>query len=337
MTDRYLREEYIARINRVLDYIENHIGEELRLDQLARVANFSPYHFHRIFRSLVGEPLSRFIQRVRLERAANKLAEQPRLTVTEIAFACGFASSSSFARSFRDFFAMSPTQWRDGRGQPENRGEGMHPPPSPDDEDREKSKIGTQESKSRQDRPLFSRYTEEVKSQVSRRREMIDAKKLSVEVKELSPMHVAYIRHIGPYKGDEDLFESLFKRLFTWAGARNLLRFPETRVLAVYHDNPDVTDESRLRTSACITVPGETGGSGEVGTMTLPGGKYAVAHFTLSTGEYEEAWDALYGVWLPGSGYQPGDGPAFEMYLNDPDTHPEKKAIVDICMPVMPL
>jgi AraC family transcriptional regulator len=70
--------------------------------------------------------------------------------------------------------------------------------------------------------------------------------------------------------------------------------------------------------------------------MDLPGGRYAVGHFTLSSDEYEEAWNALYGAWLPESGYQPEDGPTFEMYLNDPDTHPERMSVVDICMPVKP-
>ena len=68
MTPEHLREEYTARINRVIDYIERHLDEPLRLDTLARVANFSPYHFHRIFAALMGETLNQFIHRVRLGR-----------------------------------------------------------------------------------------------------------------------------------------------------------------------------------------------------------------------------------------------------------------------------
>ena len=167
---------------------------------------------------------------------------------------------------------------------------------------------------------------------------MIKKQLLNVDVKEIPEIHVAYARNIGPYKGDTDLFEKLFNKLFQWAGARDLLHIPETKVMSVYHDNPDVVDESKLRTSVCITVPENTEVEGPVGKMTIPGGKYAIAHFEVDQTEYEAAWDALYGIWLPESGYQPSDDdrPAFEVYLNDPREHPEHKHIVDIYMPVKP-
>jgi len=315
-----LREEYVSRINRVIDYIEEHIEDELSLKCLSRVANFSSFHFHRIFKGIVGEPLNHFIQRVRIEKAANRLIENSKLTVTEIAFACGFSSSSSFARAFREYFGTSATRWR------------------------EKSKIceterniGKTNSNGGKDAGTSSLYAMDVESQDRRRIEMIEKEKPKVDVMDVPAMHVAYVRHIGPYKGDEALFERLFNKLFTWAGARDLLDFTETKVLAVYHDNPDVTDESRLRTSVCITMPEGTAVGGDVGKMTIQGGKYAVGHFELSGGEYEAAWSALYGTWLPESGYQPDDRPTFEMYLNDPKEHPEHKAVVDIYMPVKPL
>ena len=166
---------------------------------------------------------------------------------------------------------------------------------------------------------------------------MMEKEQLRVDVMDVPAMHVAYVRHIGPYKGDTALFARLFDKLFTWAGARDLLNFPETKVLVVYHDNPEVTDESRLRTSVCITVFEETAVDGDVGKMNIQGGKYAVGHFELADDEYEAAWSALYGTWLPESGYQPDDRPTFEMYLNDPKEHPEHKAIVDIYMQVKPL
>jgi AraC family transcriptional regulator len=60
-----LRAEYRSRINRVIDHIDKHISESLRLEDLARVANFSAFHFHRIFGALVGETLNGWIQRKR--------------------------------------------------------------------------------------------------------------------------------------------------------------------------------------------------------------------------------------------------------------------------------
>ena len=75
---QYLREVYISRINRVIDYIESNIASDLSLEELADVAHFSSFHFHRIFRAMVDEPLNVFIQRVRIEKAAAKLIANPR-------------------------------------------------------------------------------------------------------------------------------------------------------------------------------------------------------------------------------------------------------------------
>ena len=159
----------------------------------------------------------------------------------------------------------------------------------------------------------------------------------NVEVKELQEMNVAYVRHIGPYQGDSALFEGLFRRLMTWAGPRDLLADPKLQVLAIYHDNPEITDEDKLRTSVCITVPDGTEVSGEVGGMAIPGGKYAIARFELKDDEYGDAWNAVMGGWLPESGYQPDDRLCFERFHNDPKEHPEGKHVVDICVPVKPL
>lgn len=159
----------------------------------------------------------------------------------------------------------------------------------------------------------------------------------NVEIKDMPELHVAYLRHIGPYKGDQELFARLFGKLMAWAGPRGLLRFPETQVLAVYHDNPDTTDESRLRTDVCITVPQDTNVEGEIGMATIPAGQYAVAHCEITPDQYEDAWNAVYGGWLCESGYQPGAGPCYEVYLNDPKEHPQGKHVVDICVPVKAL
>jgi AraC family transcriptional regulator len=157
-----------------------------------------------------------------------------------------------------------------------------------------------------------------------------------VKVKQIPAMTVAYIRHIGPYQGNEKLFGSLFSKLMTWAGPRELIG-PETKCITIYHDNPDITEDEKLRISCCITVPESTPVEGEIGKMKIEGGKYAVAHFEIFPSQYGDAWSAFYGGWLPESGYQPDDRPCFELYCGDPKTHPEGKHVVDIYMPVIPL
>ena len=155
----------------------------------------------------------------------------------------------------------------------------------------------------------------------------------SIEVKELPELHVAYVRHIGPYHR----IGEAFGRLMRWAGPRGLLRFPDTRSLAVYRDSPETTEEAKLRSDACITVPEGTKVDGEVNLMRIPGGKFAVGRFEIAGDQFGEAWNALMGGWLPGSGYQPDDRMCYELYLNDHEQHPQKKFIIDICEPIKPL
>lgn len=111
---KYLREEYVSRINSVIDYIEANIDTDLSLGNIATAANFSQFHFHRIFHAMVGETLSQFIQRIRLEKAATLLVNNPKKSITEIALECGFSGSAAFARAFRDAFHMTATEWRAG-------------------------------------------------------------------------------------------------------------------------------------------------------------------------------------------------------------------------------
>ena len=160
---------------------------------------------------------------------------------------------------------------------------------------------------------------------------------MDVRVEDLPEVTIAYIRHVGPYAGDTDLFRGLFGRLFAWAGPRNLIRPSESQIVSIYHDDPEVTDPQNLRTSVGVSVPPETEVSGEIGKLTMPSGTYAQARFELLPDQYEAAWKAVYGEWLPKSGYQPDDGPPFERYLNNPEEHPECKHIVEICLPVKPL
>jgi AraC family transcriptional regulator len=107
-------ESYQERINRVLGYIAQRLDAALPLDELAEVACFSPYHFHRIFRGMVGEPVKEHVWRLRLERAAERLRDGSD-PITDIAFDAGYQTHESFTRAFRAMFDEAPSSFRENR------------------------------------------------------------------------------------------------------------------------------------------------------------------------------------------------------------------------------
>src|SRR5215469_3678172 len=103
--------EYAQRINRVIDYLRANLDRQVKLQELAKVACFSEFHFHRIFGAVSGETLNDFTNRLRLEKAARLLRYSDH-SLTDIALDCGFSSSATFSRAFRSGFDTSPSQFR---------------------------------------------------------------------------------------------------------------------------------------------------------------------------------------------------------------------------------
>ncbi len=104
-------ESYGRRLQRVAEHIWTHLDTPLDLARLAEIACFSPYHFHRIYRSTLGETVAETLVRLRLQRAAGQLArtEGP---IAEIGRQAGYGSSAAFSRAFRASYGRTPTAFR---------------------------------------------------------------------------------------------------------------------------------------------------------------------------------------------------------------------------------
>lgn len=314
-TQERSQREYRARINKVMDYIESNIDKPADLETLAGVANFSSYHFHRIFTVMTGETPNAFLSRVRIEKAAGLLLCDES-TISEIAFACGFNDPSSFSRAFRRHFGMTAKEYRATDKLIYTIGS------------RRFGKNGQADSKIR--RNGAPDYPElcgmELKNII-----FMDTR---IEVRQMPKIEVAYIRHTGEFRKIKDAYGKLFR----WAGPRGLLG-PHTRTVTVYHDDPAITSIDKLRQSACITVSGDVKSEGEIGRMTVPEGKYAVGKFDFYGEEgFEKAWNTMC-HWFTESGYEPGDGSCYELYLSDPNAGDNRQPHfeIEICMPVKPL
>jgi AraC family transcriptional regulator len=100
-----------GRLRRVLDYIEEHLAEDITVADLANVACLSIFHFTRAFAATMGVPPHRYVSQRRLESAKVMIATG-RASLREIALDCRFSSESSFTRAFRRAIGMTPAAYR---------------------------------------------------------------------------------------------------------------------------------------------------------------------------------------------------------------------------------
>jgi AraC family transcriptional regulator len=100
------------KFEQCLDHIRANFREDLHLEELAAIANLSPFHFHRLFKKTYHETPAEYLRRIRLEYASHILGLYPERTILEVALECGFNSLVAFSRAFRSYYNLSPTAFR---------------------------------------------------------------------------------------------------------------------------------------------------------------------------------------------------------------------------------
>jgi len=319
-TNKLLKNEYRSRLNRTIDYIQNHYDEDLNLTKLAEVACFSKFHFHRIFRVMVGETLNDFVQRIRLEKSVQMLMTDLNKSITDIALDCGFSCSQNFAKIFKAHYGMTPSifrreyNWNDYTIKMWNFNG--------------KNKDNLQPV----DAFLYDTYYNKRQLPIDK---ILDKQFVpEVRIDNLPDLRVAYIRSRGPY--NYKTIEPVFRQLMQWANPRGLTE-NNSMVLGVVRSNTVITPEDKLIYDVCITVPESIKADRWVDIQVLPGGKFAFHCCEIEKNRDEEAWLSFVLNWLASSDYQPDDRPPYQIYYNDPDTHPLKHQILDLCLPIKPL
>lgn len=99
-------------VSATLDYIERHSAERITLSDMAAACKVSEAYLSRRFKAEVGIGFADYVASVRLNRAEIMLREMPKMSITEIAFSCGFNDSNYFSDKFKKHFGISPLKFR---------------------------------------------------------------------------------------------------------------------------------------------------------------------------------------------------------------------------------
>jgi AraC family transcriptional regulator len=299
-----MKEDYIKRINNVLLFIDQNLDQELNLETIAKIGNYSPFHLHRIFKAITNETINEYITRKRIEKAASILLHKREITISELSLKYGFSSNSSFTRTFKKFYGISPKEFRQTY---------------PD----KFSKIGKMNSKNRQENGIFDQYI----CTINNHKNWIKMK-AKIEIKELPELDLAYITQIG-HSGMHNAYSKLMK----WAAPKGLSENENLKIVTIYHDSFKISEPEKVRMSACISLKEKVEVDGEIGLTTIERGRFIVGHFEIQINEFEKSWSGLF-IWMSENGYKKADRNPYEIYYNDFNEHPEKLSIVDFCIPI---
>ncbi len=292
-------QEYIKRLNYALDFIEKNLDADLSLEKISHKAHYSPYHFHRIFSTIIGENLNQYVTRKRIERIASILLLGTKDSIKNLSYKYGFNSESSFSRAFKKYYGIAPSKFKS---------EGQN----------KLSKIGIEPFKS-------EKYICDINN-IKKWVEM----NAQITLRTIKDIKLASIMHIAEF----DKIGSMYQKLIEWGHKNDVLPTSGFQAMTIYHDNPNVTQISRVRYSACVTVDKNIKAEGEIRPYILKGGNYAVGHFEINSKDFPKAWKSML-IWVIENSYQFRDADYFEEYLNDYKTHPEQKHIINIYIPVV--
>ncbi|MGH6923467.1 MAG: AraC family transcriptional regulator [Propylenella sp.] len=291
------RRAQVVRLARAIKSMLATLDEPFDLDQVARIACLSRFHFVRQFRALTGHSPERFQLRLRLQRAAWSLISGD-ASIGEIALSAGFESADGFGRAFRRVYEVSPSAFR---------------------------KLGADPWAS------FSRfgYWRPLEIQLPSKQ---TGASVVMELRNLPAMVYAGVRNVGPYHTVGPAFE----RIVGWAAGAGLMK-ADTKVIGLAWDNPYLVPAEQLRYDAAVTIDRPIKTPDDIRISALPAMTWAMTQHKGSYARMPESFMALGTeisrrvdlVYVPVC--------SLEIYLSDPDKTPEAELITDIGMAVVKL
>ncbi|MBP6491688.1 MAG: AraC family transcriptional regulator [Clostridia bacterium] len=270
-------------INQSINYIMEHLDEEITIEDVADSCHFSKYHFSRVFKAETGESLYAFIKRLRMEQSALKLKIEKEKSITDIGLDYGY-SPSNYSSAFKKHHSISPAEFRKLV-----KATSVTHPYYPDKIARFKT---------------FEEYNKDI------------------VIQELNDFTVIYERHIGNYI-------ELGKNWCEFTEKYQQYMRDDTLLIERSYDDPSITNVEQCLYDICMTVDKECSLDN---VTTIQGGKFAVCRFEGYIQEIFGAFQGIFNIWLPNSGYEMDERYGLDIYRAvDGET---MRVVMDLCIPV---
>jgi AraC family transcriptional regulator len=284
--------DYVRRINDVLEYINLNLTKKISLKELASVANFSEFHFHRIFTYMMNETPGEFLCRIRLEQAAGMLINMPKRPIIDIATEAGFDSPSSFSRAFKSKFGISAKEWRNST-------------------DKEKLKRSLNEKIKNNENADAMIWSVNYHSYLASGKVV-----RHVEIEEVPSERIFYLS-VRDGLIAEAVGEAMWK-VIRFLEDRPDINKETAKFYGINFDNPDITEQSKCRFYAGVAVPPYIDAEDEFGIYNTHPGVYMIAHYYGTVDKIMQVYKDMFLYWMPKMGYEPELQPTYEIYHKDP-------------------
>ncbi len=264
----------LERIADALAWAERNLARRITVADVARHAFYSPFHFHRMFTGLTGMALMEFLRHRRLTIAAEALATSRR-PILEIAFDAGFDSQEAFTRAFKNFRGITPGRYRRDPGS----------------------------CAAAQTQPFDLQNLSAIRGEVVMEPKFVDLPEFGV-------VGLAGRYVVGKTEGIPALWMKFVQR---WQHAKR--PFPKVSYGICYDESEGTEGEALPFTyMAAFALDADDPAPEGLETRSVPANRYAVFTHRGPVMAIQDTYAAIFGTWLPPSGYRRAEGPDFELY-----------------------
>lgn len=292
---------YLERIQRAVDYIEDHLTDEITTDDVARRAAFSSWHFQRIFAATVGDTLGEYIRKRRLTLALQRLRESE-TRILDIAIDYQFESQESFTRAFKAAFGLTPGEAR---------------------------KDSTTCINALPKLRITFDYLEHLYGGMT-----MEPKFVTFAEKKVVGLGTNFISILSKDKNNYTVIPALWDRYLPLAKQiKHRVGRTDYGICEAIADKAKKSHPDELFYMACTEVTDFSEVPKDFMTKTIPAGRYAVFTHKGSLDRLQQTMSYIYGSWLPKAGVELRPAPDLEIY--DQRFNPSlETSEMDICVPV---